>query len=85
MFAGAIKNNISVAGYASSGLVDVRKIKSRHDDLAKEMKLRGYAHKSPLLARLIRNYKGPGGFVSVSKSKTELRGRCRECRKLLQE
>jgi len=48
MFVGCIKMHTNIQGYIDKGLVEVFYIKTRHDNLVKEMLSRGYKHKSPL-------------------------------------
>jgi hypothetical protein len=48
MFVGTIKAGKKLNGYVIKGLVDTRFLKSRHDELAKEMTERGMVHKSEL-------------------------------------
>ena len=78
MFAGCIKKKIHLDGYIKKGLVETQNIKPRHDELVKEMKLRGYKHKSKL------NFKTKLKLGKVNKiaNQKELIKRCKECRKL---
>lgn len=79
MFAGAIKKGKGISGYIKNDLVVLGKIKSRHDKLAKEMKRRGYKHKS----KLANFNEGKGGTIVIRRNIEELRRRCKDCRKLL--
>lgn len=79
MFVGCIKKGISINGYVDGGLVEVQKIKPRHDLLASEMKRRGMHHCSPLFLRT----KMRAGKLNVRANIKDLAKRCRECRKLL--
>lgn len=80
MLVGSInKNRLNgVIGLCKKGLLEPSKIKQRHAALVKEMKKRGYNHKSPLpeysLPDEIKNYK-----VNLNESKKELKSRCNEC------
>ncbi len=78
MFAGTIKKGISTAGYEETGLVDLSKLASRHDALAKEMGRRGMKHKSPL-DRRGRGLKG--GWIDRKANLAELARRCTDCKK----
>lgn len=82
MFAGSIMKGLSLGGYVKTGLVEVKSIQKRHDDLAKEMTRRGFVHKSPLPKGFLKKYKGPNGDVCSKKNLIELKRRCEECRKL---
>ena len=50
MFVGCIRKGLKISGskYVTTGLVEVHNLKTRHDDLAREMTSRSYQHKSPL-------------------------------------
>ena len=76
MFAGCIKKKKSLKGYVDTGLVEVHNLKKRHDVLAKEMKIRGMNHKSPI--QFFKAYKA--GKVDIKKSKKDLINRCLECK-----
>lgn len=75
MFVGTINKGTSIQGYISDGLVEVHRIKARHDALAEEMTHRGYNHASPLP-----EFEAwQEGSVDPSKSQRELIRRCKEC------
>ena len=76
MFHGCISKGKSLSGYVQNGLVELERIKTRHDELMQEMIVRGYKHKSPM--DFDNNSKG--GNVSVIESVIELERRCPECR-----
>ena len=76
MFVGTINHKISLTGYAKNGLVEVHNIRSRHFELAKEMKIRGFNHKSPLPS--FRAFKF--GKVNKSNNIKELSRRCLACK-----
>ncbi|PIT84356.1 hypothetical protein COU37_03745 [Candidatus Micrarchaeota archaeon CG10_big_fil_rev_8_21_14_0_10_45_29] len=82
MFSGSIKKKISICGYLQKNLVNPYLIEKRHDALAKEMKRRGYAHKSPLHLSLPKNF--PKGKINIHKNLAELSKRCTNC-KILQK
>ena len=75
MFVGTINHNINLTGYGRNGLVEVHNIKSRHEELVKEMKMRGINHKSPLPS--FREFQF--GKVNKSKNIKELADRCENC------
>lgn len=77
MFAGTIRKGRSIQGYIERGLVEVDKIKERHELLANEMVRRGYRHKSPL--QEFRSWRA--GTVDRFRSILDLQKRCSECRK----
>ena len=77
MFVGTLNKNKNVDGYLKKGLLEIHNIEKRHEQLVKEMKKRGYNHKSPLP-----NYKKiKRGKVDVGKNKKELFKRCKRCGK----
>jgi len=76
MFAGTLAKGVSIKGYLDGGLVEVDRIRTRHDELAAEMERRGYKHSSPLRDDC------PSfcaGSVSVDESLAELARRCPQC------
>jgi len=77
MFIGVINKNKSIKGYLDKGLVEIHNIKKRHDSLAKEMKKRGFNHKS----ELPEYNKIKKGKVNIRKNKIELFKRCKKCRR----
>jgi hypothetical protein len=74
---GNLRNNGKWAkSLTAKGYLEPQNALKRHDKLAKEMLRRGYTHKSKL------DIKGlilPIGFVSRSKSLTDLKTRCPNC------
>ncbi len=66
MFAGTIKKGISTKGYEETGLVDLSKIRIRHDKIAKEMQRRGMNHKSP-------DPIGSGGWIDIKANMQSVR------------
>lgn len=81
MFAGTIKMGKNIQGYLDNQLVETQNIKKRHELLVKEMKKRGYNHKSEL------KFKNNiiAGFVDSEENLKELQRRCKECNKLQNE
>lgn len=75
MFVGTINKGKSIDGYLKNGLVDTDKIKSRHDELAKEMERRGIKHNSPLEYDDKINKQS----INVNKNLIDLMRRCVEC------
>ena len=78
MFAGTIKRGKKIQGYLDKGLLETHNIKRRHDELAQEMKRRGYKHLSPI--EFVPEKKA--GRIDSKRSAAELYGRCRECKSL---
>jgi hypothetical protein len=68
----------SVDGFLEKGLLELRSLKSRHDELAAEMLRRGYRHRSPL-GRVPRRAEGK---VNRRANLVELARRCPDCRAL---
>lgn len=56
-------------------MVEVHRIKERHQELAEEMERRGYKHKSPLREFVEYNH----GNIDIEHNKRDLFGRCSEC------
>lgn len=48
MLVGSINKGISLKGYTDQNLLEPSRIRSRHNEVVREMKRRGYNHKSPL-------------------------------------
>ncbi|QMU55740.1 MAG: hypothetical protein GKS04_00830 [Candidatus Mycalebacterium zealandia] len=82
MFTGTIKKGISTKGYEESGLVNLSKIRARHDKIAKEMKRRGMNHKSPIdpIADGLK-----GGWIDIKANLKELKRRCKGCGKRIEK
>ncbi len=89
MFYEAIKNGRKVDGYVKNNLLEILSLKQRHDEVAEEMKRRGYRHNTPLEVDLqkinqysedIKNYK-----IDKDKSLQDLLLRCSKCRKRYDE
>ncbi len=80
MFSGTIAKGTSMIGYIDNGLVEVHNIISRHNELAKEIEIRGYQHKSPLQICLSLLSSDPCGKVDRENSIKELTNRCPDCR-----
>ena len=76
MFAGTLAKGVSIQGYVDGGLVEVDRIRIRHDELAAEMERRGYRHSSPLRDDC------PSfcaGRVNAEENLAELARRCPQC------
>jgi hypothetical protein len=78
MFVGTLNKEKSINGYLNKGLVEVHKIKKRHEELVNEMERRGFNHKSILPEY---RYKKVGS-VNVRENKKELARRCKNCKKM---
>jgi hypothetical protein len=68
----------SVKGYLDKGLLETHNLYSRHEELARELRRRGYQHNSALDVKwkLAKN----AGSVDTEKSLEELVRRCAKCR-----
>jgi hypothetical protein len=75
MFAGCIDRHKSVAGYVKNNLFDAASLTERHNKLAREMKSRGFLHRSPISI-----YAGESTPVNVQRSLDDLMNRCERCR-----
>lgn len=80
MFVGARRKKKSLQGYASAGLVDLRLLRQRHNELVHEMECRGYQHESPLPQR--GSEPQAIGWVDSAGNFEQLRVRCASCRRL---
>lgn len=76
---GSLNKKKSVLGHISKGQVEIHNIRKRHSELVKEMKRRGYSHKSPL--PLFRKF--TAGKINIKQNEKDLSLRCPECRRLL--
>ena len=89
MYAASMKKRRSIRGFIEKNEVDIRKIKERHDALAKELARRkNYgesAHKSPMPENPDYDYL-PGELKAIKFNKDlsakVLYDRCAECRKM---
>lgn len=79
MFVNAVKDKKHIQGYVNNGLVEIHNLVKRHEELAREMKCRGFKHKSPI--GKIKLYKA--GKIDVKRSINDLRKRCKNCRHFL--
>lgn len=61
------------------GQIEPISMESRHDELAREMKRRGFNHKSPYSQPDLSAYKLDGFVVDIEKSLHDLKCRCSEC------
>ena len=80
MYVGCIKKGTSLKGYIDKGLVEVHHIKSRHDELVKEMIKRGMNHKTPIEEFTCQD----AGYVDSEQNINELRTRCIKCRERIE-
>ena len=81
MYVGCIKKGTSLKGYIDKGLVEVHHIKSRHDELVKEMIKRGMNHKTPIEEFTCQD----AGLVNSEQNINELRRRCEKCRERIEK
>lgn len=81
MFVGHMNKGYSIKGFLDKNLLDVKKIKERHDELAEEIKSRGYNHNSDLQEIKIKFSEYQKSYnINVEKSLEDLLSRCSECR-----
>ncbi|HZU21779.1 MAG TPA: pyrimidine dimer DNA glycosylase/endonuclease V [Terriglobales bacterium] len=79
MAAASLRLGKNLEGFLERGLLELGKLRRRHDALAAEMLRRGYRHNSPLpVVNGVRR-----GKVDLGKSARDLRARCKDCRELL--
>jgi hypothetical protein len=74
MFAGCINKKKTLNGYIAKQLFDPASLTLRHNQLAKEMKRRGFSHHSP-----IDKYKGISSPINSDDSLHDLLIRCKAC------
>ena len=79
MLVGSLNRGKNIAGFLRDGLVELRSIRRRHEELVVEMQRRGFVHKSPLPAFGRRR----AGQVDVTANLKELARRCVDCRTLI--
>ena len=76
MFVGTIRMGKKLGGYVRNKLVEVQNIKTRHEELVREMVARGMKHKSQL------HFEWEGsnvGEVNIESNEVEIGQRCAEC------
>lgn len=85
MFSGCLRKNISLNGYVKNGLVDLKNIKNRHNEITKEMIVRGYKpnKEKDKVFLLINNISGDDGKINIKDNLRELSERCRRCSRLI--
>jgi hypothetical protein len=81
-FIGTIKKGKSIKGYIDGGLVEVHNILRRHDELAEEMKRRGYKHSHN--PDLYDCELWECGCVDSEQNIVELHRRCKDCRERIE-
>ena len=77
MLVGSLRKGNSVQGFIDNGLIDLSQINLRHKALVKELKVRGYRHKSPLHTNLLGD---SNSLLNVSNNIAELSRRCQSCK-----
>ena len=77
MLAGTLDRGKSIQGHLDRGQLEPQNMRRRHAALVKEMKRRGYKHRSPLSCSATAI---PKGRVDVKASERELVSRCPDCR-----
>ncbi len=82
MFVGSINRGISMTGYLRDNLLEPQALHLRHDELATEMTLRGYSHKSalPKVAGAFTQEQFFNTRIDKEAALKELLRRCPECR-----
>jgi hypothetical protein len=83
MFIGTISRGKSVKGYLEKGLLEVHNLYSRHEELAEEMKRRGYNHNSEVEEKWRTAEKL--GAIDRQKNLEELLKRCSRCKRRYSE
>ena len=78
MLVGSLRKGRSLAGFVANGLIEVHSVRARHAQLVREMRRRGYQHRSPLPRFTARRL----GRVVRTRSLADLLQRCAACRNL---
>jgi len=78
MFIGTISRRKSVKGYLEKGLLEVHNLYSRHEELVKEMKRRGYHHHSDVEEKW--RTAEELGVIDRDRNLEELVERCPRCK-----
>ena len=80
MFAGTILADRSLKGFLSKGLLETHSLRKRHRFLVREMKRRGYNHRSELPSFIVTKL----GKIDRKKNLKELASRCKDCKDIQQ-
>ena len=83
MFAGTLSRGKTVKGYLEKGLLEVHSLYSRHEELVREMKRRGYKHCSAMDAKWMSAERL--GVIDQEKNLEELLRRCSRCKRKYSE
>jgi hypothetical protein len=83
MFIGTIRCGKSVNGYLEKGFLEVHNLYSRHEELAEEMRRRGYRHCSDVDEKWRTAEKL--GVIDRQKNFEELLKRCSRCKRRYSE
>lgn len=80
MFVGSINKGKNINGYVDKNCLEFNSLHIRHDELAKEMELRGMQHKSLLpKVDIVVNQKIKLSTVNKQESLNQLLCRCKKC------
>lgn len=79
MFVGSILKDINITKYITTGLVDPKRIKERHDLLVEEMLAREYNHNSELEQPDVSKYANILPCIDIKGNMEDLFDRCPEC------
>jgi len=80
MLAGCLIKGKSLSGYLARGQLEIHTFQARHEQLALEMKRRGYNHKSPL--PMVKTYQS--GKIDIGANLEDLKCRCQKCRQRIE-
>lgn len=73
---GSLNAGRSIKGHVEMGQLEVHNIRKRHDELVREMKNRGFNHKSPL--DKFKKFKA--GYIDKEFNRLDLSARCELCK-----
>lgn len=87
MFVGSINKGKSIKGYIKNKLIQPKDIKSRHEQLVKEMIKRGFKHKSklPKIKLSLIDKRDRNTKINIKENVKTLMKRCKNCRKLAKQ
>jgi len=85
MFRGTILKKAHLKGYVKNNCIELKKLKERHEELAREIERRGYKHNSEFIEDYDISYLEENEInskVDIERASVDLKGRCEECKKL---
>jgi len=85
MLLGCLRKGKNIDGFLEKRIIEPQYLWQRHELLSREMKFRGYRHKSPMNMKEVVNLVKEGNYfghtVNIKEAMIDLYERCPECRK----